>query len=113
MLAVARVTGETAPLSVHRLDRVVLTEQPRRADDHAAGPIYTTHAPVPGDGTRAWGAALILVLLVLILNVVARLVVGPLADGRKPTARTDRHVARLQFSLTSRRMPRETRSALA
>lgn len=86
LLAIARVAGETAPLIllVGYSDRINAdpfpTSNPLATSDQASLPMMVwdqlgkrtgTGGPF-GDG-RAWGAALVLVLLVLILNVGARL----------------------------------------
>ncbi len=79
LLAIARVTGETAPLIllVGYSDRI---NKSPFSSDQASLPMMvwdqlgkrTGAGGVYGD-SRAWGAALVLVLLVLILNVGARL----------------------------------------
>ncbi len=87
MLATARVIGETAPLLVdRRQDRLGELQPLRRADDHAAGlHLLLVHpaGAVPFDappGTeapgiaRAWGAALVLIVIVMALNLIARLI---------------------------------------
>jgi phosphate transport system permease protein len=89
LLSIARVAGETAPLIllVGYSDRIV--RSPFNGDQ-AALPMMvwdqlgkrTGSSGAYGD-TRAWGAALVLVLVVLILNVVARL----LARLAKPKTR--------------------------
>ncbi len=79
LLAIARVAGETAPLIllVGYSDRINNTPF---SGDQAALPMMVwdqlgkrTGAGGPFGDSRAWGAALVLVLLVLILNLVARL----------------------------------------
>jgi len=79
LLAIARVTGETAPLILlvgysDRINRNPFT------GDQATLPMMvwdqlgkrTGASGIYGD-SRAWGAALVLVLFVLILNIGARL----------------------------------------
>ncbi|MET3804502.1 phosphate transport system permease protein [Nakamurella sp. UYEF19] len=79
LLAIARVAGETAPLIllVGYADRINNTPF---SGDQAALPMMVwdqlgkrTGAGGPFGDSRAWGAALMLVLLVLILNLAARL----------------------------------------
>ncbi|SDO44513.1 phosphate transport system permease protein [Nakamurella panacisegetis] len=89
LLAIARVAGETAPLIllVGYADRI--NGSPFSADQ-AALPMMVwdqlgkrTGAGGAYGDSRAWGAALVLVLLVLILNLAARL----LARLAKPKSR--------------------------
>ena len=79
LLAVARVAGETAPLIllVSYSDRI---NGSPFSGPQAALPMMVwdqlgkrTGAGGPFGDSRAWGAALVLVLLILILNLVARL----------------------------------------
>ncbi len=79
LLAIARVAGETAPL-ILLVGYADLINGTPFSGDQAALPMMvwdqlgkrTGAGGVFGD-SRAWGAALVLVLLVLILNVAARL----------------------------------------
>jgi len=75
ILGVARVIGETAPLLLTSLksDQTILNPL---ADPIAALPTYifdNVALPYPGAVTRAWGAALVLMILVLILFTLARI----------------------------------------
>jgi phosphate transport system permease protein len=79
LLAVARVAGETAPLIllVGYSDRI---NGSPFSGDQAALPMMVwdqlgkrTGSGGPFGDSRAWGAALVLVLVILILNLVARL----------------------------------------
>ncbi len=75
ILGVARVIGETAPLLLTSLksDQTILNPI---ADPIAALPTYifdNVALPYPGAVTRAWGAALVLMILVLILFTLARI----------------------------------------
>lgn len=74
LLAVARVAGETAPLILLSsiFGQGVLTD-PRQA--LASIPIFifrSSEAPSPEAHTQAWAAALVLIAVVLVLNVIAR-----------------------------------------
>ncbi len=79
LLAVARVAGETAPLILLVGYAAKINFNPF-AGDQATLPmmIWDQLGKRGGSVTdfteRAWGAALVLVLLVLILNIVARLI---------------------------------------
>jgi phosphate transport system permease protein len=75
ILGVARVIGETAPLLLTSLksDQTVLNPF---SDPIAALPTYifdNVALPYPGAVTRAWGAALVLMIIVLILFTIARI----------------------------------------
>lgn len=89
LLAVARVAGETAPLILLVGYTASINSNPF-SGDQATLPmmIWDQLGKLGGSVTdntsgRAWGAALVLVLLVLILNIVARL----LARALRPKAR--------------------------
>ena len=92
LLAIARVAGETAPLILLVGYDNAINFSPFH-HDQATLPMMvwdqlgkrTGNSGVPGGPweTRAWGAALVLVLVVLILNVAARL----LAKLAQPRAR--------------------------
>lgn len=76
LLAVARAAGETAPLlftiGAARAFNTNLTEG---ANTALSTQIFrNAQLPFPGPQERAWGAALTLIVLVLILTAVARLV---------------------------------------
>jgi phosphate transport system permease protein len=76
MLAVARVTGETAPLllTVFGLDTV--HANPFHGQQSAL-PLFVfaqAQSPFKIDVDRAWGAALALIVIVVLLTVVARVV---------------------------------------
>lgn len=75
LLAVARASGETAPLLFTAFGNQVLNLDPGRAT--AALPLIVYHyalTPYPALQQQAWGAALVLVVLVLVVNVASRLV---------------------------------------
>ena len=75
LLAIARGMGETAPLLFTVSTRVRADVQPQPADEHdAASDLHRHHVPAQAVVDRAWGAALTLVAIVLILNLLARLV---------------------------------------
>jgi phosphate transport system permease protein len=78
-LAIARVVGETAPLLI----TCGLTDSTNLSAFHErimTLPVYvfTSYAtpsfPIEASHQRAWGAALVLMMLVLVLNLVARLI---------------------------------------
>lgn len=76
ILGIARVIGETAPLLLTSLksDQTVLNPL---GGPIAALPTYifdNVALPYPGAVTRAWGAALVLMLLVLVLFTIARII---------------------------------------
>lgn len=78
-LAVARVIGETAPLLVIAGSTDSLNFNP--FDGRMATlPVFTFYAysepgvPAEFSVERAWGAALVLILIVLVLNLIARLI---------------------------------------
>jgi phosphate transport system permease protein len=79
LLAVARVAGETAPLifcSSIFAQGQILTD-PSQALPSIPLYIFTqSEAPSPEAHTQAWAAALILIALVLVLNIVARAFYG-------------------------------------
>ncbi len=79
MLAIARVIGETAPLLViDRRDRLDQHQPVRRADENLPVYIYSEYRPAgrakQASYDRAWAAALTLIAIVMVLNLVARLV---------------------------------------
>jgi phosphate transport system permease protein len=74
LLAVARAAGETAPLLLASLGNVFLTFNPGQR--MSALPLIVYHdalTPYPDVVQTAWGAALVLVLLTLLVNVLSRL----------------------------------------
>lgn len=76
MLAVARVSGETAPLLFTALGNNFFNSNPFEGAMSAVS-LYTYNAsisPFKGVQDAAWGAALVLITIVLIMNLVARLV---------------------------------------
>jgi phosphate transport system permease protein len=83
MLAVARVTGETAPLLLTVFGNPALNGDPF-SGAQASLPLFVfSEAGLPNEAAinRAWSAALILILLVLVLNIIAR-VIARLASVR-------------------------------
>ncbi|MFZ9857930.1 MAG: phosphate ABC transporter permease PstA [Roseiflexaceae bacterium] len=74
MLAFARGAGETAPLILTVLGSNVITMS--IFEPMAALPLLTyryTESPYIGENTLAWGAAFVLVMLVLLVNILVRL----------------------------------------
>jgi phosphate transport system permease protein len=74
LLAVARAAGETAPLLLTTVGNVFLTFNP--GERMNALPLTLYHdalQPYPDLVQTAWGAALVLVLLTLLVNVLSRL----------------------------------------
>jgi len=83
MLAIARVTGETAPLLVTVFGNPALNFNPF-SGAQASLPLFVFgEAGLPNETAinRAWAAALVLILIVLVLNIVAR-VLARLASVR-------------------------------
>jgi phosphate transport system permease protein len=75
LLAVARAAGETAPLLFTAGATNKLSDNLGQAMNSLPVQIYTdVTSPTQSVVDRAWGAALTLVVLILILNLVARLV---------------------------------------
>jgi phosphate transport system permease protein len=75
LLAVARASGETAPLLFTTLGNRFFNLDPSRP--MSALPLIVFHdalTPYPSLQEQAWGAALLLVCVVLIVNVTSRLV---------------------------------------
>jgi phosphate transport system permease protein len=76
MLAIARVTGETAPLLVTVFGNTGLNWNPF-AGAQASLPLFVFgEAGLPNEAAinRAWAAALVLILIVLVLNIIARVI---------------------------------------
>jgi phosphate transport system permease protein len=74
LLAVARAAGETAPLLLTTVGNVFLTFDPTQR--MSALPLVVYHdalTPYSDLEQTAWGAALVLVLLTLLVNVLSRL----------------------------------------
>lgn len=73
MIALARVTGETAPLLVTVGTITTINSNP--LDGRMATlPVLAYRFYAQGDYDRAWGTALVLLLIVMILNLIARFV---------------------------------------
>jgi phosphate transport system permease protein len=75
MLAIARVTGETAPLLLTAFGTVFINRSPIHGPQEAL-PLYvfsSAAAGTPADVNRAWAAAMTLILIVVLLYVIARL----------------------------------------
>ncbi len=90
LLAVARVSGETAPLLFTALGNSGWSHSIK--DPMAALPlqIYTyAISPYPDDNRQAWAAALVLLLLVLTLNVGLRFLTRDRNTNRKPGRKAD------------------------
>jgi phosphate transport system permease protein len=75
MLAVARVTGETAPLLLTAQSLDSINRDPFHGRQSALASYVYDQASSAGDNfvARAWGAALVLIAIVLVLYVAARL----------------------------------------
>jgi phosphate transport system permease protein len=76
MLAISRVAGETAPLLLTIFGSDYINNNPF-TPHQAALPVYImSEAQKPQDWAhdRAWGAALVLIILIMLLNLIARLV---------------------------------------
>lgn len=73
MLAVARVCGETAPLLFTAYNNRFFNESLFDPTSTLQVQIFTyTMTPSDNWHAQAWGAALVLVAIVVILNIVAR-----------------------------------------
>ena len=73
MLAFARGAGETAPLILTVLGSNIISTDIFKP--MAELPLLTyryTESPYPGENTQAWGAAFVLMMLVLIMNILVR-----------------------------------------
>ncbi|MGH3830203.1 MAG: phosphate ABC transporter permease PstA [Pseudonocardiaceae bacterium] len=83
MLAVARVTGETAPLLLTVFGNPALNFNPFSGAQSSLSLFVFSEAGLPNETAinRAWAAALVLILTVLILTILAR-VVARLASVR-------------------------------
>lgn len=76
MLAIARVTGETAPLLLTVFGNPALNLNPF-SGAQASLPLFVFgEAGLPNETAvnRAWAAALVLIVIVLVLNVIARVI---------------------------------------
>jgi len=85
MLAIARVMGETAPLLVTVFVTTAINTNPFK-DPQMALPLFIwDQAGRPNDTAiaRAWAAALTLIIIIMLLNLLARLI----AWWRRPVAR--------------------------
>jgi phosphate transport system permease protein len=76
MLAVARVTGETAPLLLTVFGNPSLNADPFFGAQASLPLFVFNEAGLPNEAAinRAWAAALILILIILILNILARVI---------------------------------------
>jgi phosphate transport system permease protein len=85
MLAVARVMGETAPLLLTIFVTKVINPDPFNGPQGALPTFIWDQAADPNHNAvdRAWAGALLLILLIMLLNLVARLI----AWLRKPASR--------------------------
>jgi phosphate transport system permease protein len=85
MLAVARVMGETAPVLLLIFVTDKINSDPF-SEPQGSLPTYIWYQsadPNPNSIARAWGAALTLIVIIMLLNLLARL----LASLRKPVSR--------------------------
>jgi phosphate transport system permease protein len=85
MLAVARVMGETAPLLLTNFVTDAINPDPFNGPQSALPTFIWGQAADPNHNAvdRAWAGALLLILLIMLLNLVARLI----AWSRKPASR--------------------------
>jgi len=82
LLAVARIAGETAPLLFTILGGLTAPNLNLFSGANTALPLLifvNASSPYPGAQGRAWGAALTLIAIALIMLIVARLVTGRVA----------------------------------
>lgn len=88
-LAIARVTGETAPILV-TAGYIATTNWNPFSDWMTALPVYIYRqlinptAPAAGDPSsdRAWAAALVLIVIVMLLNLIARIIAKAFAPQK-------------------------------
>ena len=74
MLAIARITGETAPVLLLCFTTDVINANPFQGAQESL-PLYIWHQYLLGNDqtyARAWGAALVLIAIVMGLNLLAR-----------------------------------------
>jgi phosphate transport system permease protein len=85
MLAIARVMGETAPLLLTVFVTSAINNNPFEGPQMALPLFIFDQAGRPNDAAinRAWAAALTLIVLIMLLNLVARVI----ARLRKPVSR--------------------------
>jgi phosphate transport system permease protein len=85
MLAIARVMGETAPLLLTVFVTSAINNNPFQGPQMALPLFIFDQASRPNDTAinRAWAAALTLIVIIMLLNLVARLI----ARLRKPVSR--------------------------
>ena len=78
MLAVARVAGETAPVLLTALGAASINNNPFSGEQSSLPLLVFQQAQQPQSSAtaRAWTAALTLIILVMVLNLVARLLAG-------------------------------------
>ncbi len=85
MLAIARVTGETAPLLLTAAGTLFVNKNAFHGQQEAL-PLYVFSSAAGGttpDVNRAWAAALTLILIVVLLYVIARLLTRRDATNRR------------------------------
>lgn len=88
LLAVARISGETAPLLFTTLGNNALIWNPTREMPALPLQIYAySISPYPDENRQAWAAALVLLLMVLILNVGLRYATRERLPGRSGPGR--------------------------
>lgn len=78
LLAIARVTGETAPLLLtSSIASTFVSTNPSQALASVPVRIFElSESPSPADHAQAWAAGLLLIVFVLVLNVLARALYG-------------------------------------
>ncbi|HEX7459051.1 MAG TPA: ABC transporter permease subunit, partial [Acidimicrobiales bacterium] len=84
LLAVARGLGETAPLLLTILGNQYLQWNPTKAMEAVPVLIYNNSSqPYPDQVQIAWGAALLLMVVVLVLSIGSRLLAARLQKERR------------------------------
>jgi phosphate transport system permease protein len=85
LLAVARAAGETAPLlfTIGIVSKTNLNLFKGQTTTLSAQIFTNANQPYNGAVQRAWGAALTLLIIVMVLSIVARLVSSRLAPARR------------------------------
>jgi phosphate transport system permease protein len=84
MLSVARAVGETAPLLFTAFGNSFVTGWTNFNSPDSALPLLIFHdarSPYPAAQARAWGAAFVLILLIVIATAVARLIANRRGGG--------------------------------
>ena len=86
LLALARVTGETAPLLFTSLNNAYFSTDPRQPVSTLTVQVYTfATSPYPEWHAEAWAGALVLVMMVFTCSILARFATGRLERMQRGT----------------------------